>query len=89
MKGNKPDFHLAMGPIPARAFYDKFVKTLRDQYSADKVRDGRFGALMDVSLVNDVSNPVCTCISSHVHMRAVLLPQGPVTIILDSETTKG
>ncbi|KAL3158885.1 hypothetical protein ABBQ32_011600, partial [Trebouxia sp. C0010 RCD-2024] len=53
MKGNKPDFHLAMGPIPARAFYDNFVKTLRDQYSAEKVQDGKFGALMEVSLVND------------------------------------
>ncbi|KAA6418011.1 MAG: D-tyrosyl-tRNA(Tyr) deacylase-like [Trebouxia sp. A1-2] len=67
MKGNKPDFHLAMQPEQAREFYQTFVDSLRQQYSAQKVHDGWFGAMMDVSLVND----------------------GPVTIILDSETPKG
>lgn len=68
--------HQPFTVVQARAFYDNFVKTLRDQYSAEKVQDGKFGALMEVSLVNDVSNPVRTCISSHVHMRAVMLPAG-------------
>ena len=42
--------------MQAQAFYNSFVQTLRDQYSAEKVQDGKFGALMDVSLVNDVGN---------------------------------
>lgn len=44
--------------MQAKAFYDSFVQTLREQYSAGKVHDGRFGALMDVSLVNDVRRSV-------------------------------
>ena len=42
--------------MQAKAFYDSFVQTLRDQYCAEKVQDGKFGAMMDISLVNNVSN---------------------------------
>ena len=40
--------------------YEAFVKTARETYVADKVKDGIFGAMMGVSLVND--GPV-TCVA--------------------------
>ena len=51
--GNKPDFHLAKSPDEARLFYEGFLGDLRRAYQADKVKDGQFGAMMAVSLVND------------------------------------
>ena len=53
MKGNKPDFHNAMGSELSRPFYDNFVSKVKSQYQADKVKEGQFGAMMAVSLVND------------------------------------
>ncbi|WFD18449.1 D-tyrosyl-tRNA(Tyr) deacylase [Malassezia caprae] len=62
MKGTKPDFHSAMGGDKAQPFYHEFLTKLRDAYAADKIKgtpwklmilDGQFGAMMDVSLVND------------------------------------
>ncbi|CAL5226948.1 g9832 [Coccomyxa viridis] len=52
-KGNKPDYHLAMPPTKAKDFYLEFLERLRGEYVADQVKDGIFGAMMDVSLVND------------------------------------
>ncbi|KAH9287415.1 D-tyrosyl-tRNA(Tyr) deacylase [Echinococcus granulosus] len=54
LKGNKLDFHLAMSPDPSMALYESFLSKVRSEYKApDKVKDGVFGAMMDVSLVND------------------------------------
>lgn len=54
----------------AKEFYQQFVERVRAAYQADRVKDGVFGAMMNVSLVNDVSvsppfyhspaTPVCT-----------------------------
>jgi D-tyrosyl-tRNA(Tyr) deacylase len=52
-KGNKPDFHLAMPPAEARETYQAFVEKVKATYQPDKVKDGVFGAMMQVSLVND------------------------------------
>ncbi|GAA5975110.1 hypothetical protein JCM11641_000040 [Rhodosporidiobolus odoratus] len=52
-KGSKPDFHGAMGAETSKAFYDAFLEDMRRKYQADKILDGKFGAMMDVSLVND------------------------------------
>lgn len=52
-KGNKPDFHLAMGSETARTFFDHIVAEIRKKYPTGKVETGRFGAFMQVSLVND------------------------------------
>jgi D-aminoacyl-tRNA deacylase len=51
-KGN-PDFSRAMGPQAAREFYSSFVDRLRHEYDSEKVKDGVFGAMMQVELVND------------------------------------
>lgn len=41
--------------MQAKGFYADFVQGMRDKYAEDKVKDGEFGAMMDVALVNDVS----------------------------------
>ena len=48
------DWRHAMGPEPAKAFYEAFLSDLRrDLPESSKLADGRFGAMMDVSLIND------------------------------------
>ncbi|CAK4079046.1 unnamed protein product [Aphanomyces euteiches] len=54
LNGNKPDFHLAMSPEPAKALFDNLVQRVRDAHTApEQVQEGVFGAYMEVSLVND------------------------------------
>ncbi|KAI8896632.1 D-Tyr tRNAtyr deacylase-like domain-containing protein [Globomyces pollinis-pini] len=52
-KGTKPDFHLAMKGEQSSLLYSLFLSKLRDNYQSDKIKDGKFGAMMDVSIVND------------------------------------
>ncbi|KAH6829129.1 deacylase family protein [Perilla frutescens var. hirtella] len=53
LKGNKPDFHVAMPPGAAKSFYASLVERFQKAYRADAVKDGEFGAMMKVNLVND------------------------------------
>ncbi|CAA3019948.1 D-tyrosyl-tRNA(Tyr) deacylase [Olea europaea subsp. europaea] len=53
LKGNKPDFHVAMPPEKAKLFYASLVEKFRKAYNMDAVKDGVFGAMMKVNLVND------------------------------------
>ena len=50
-KGNRPSFDKAMPPKEAKVFYQDFVEKFKQNYF--KVKDGIFGAYMQVSLVND------------------------------------
>ncbi|KAJ7171958.1 D-Tyr tRNAtyr deacylase-like domain-containing protein [Mycena filopes] len=52
-KGSKPDFHNAMSTEPSRALYETFLETLRRGYRPEKVQDGKFGAMMNVTLTNE------------------------------------
>ncbi|KUM59398.1 hypothetical protein ACN42_g7739 [Penicillium freii] len=52
-KGNKPDFHDAAGPEPARRIYDFFYDKMREGYTPDRVKNGVFQAMMEVELKND------------------------------------
>ncbi|TFK36326.1 D-Tyr tRNAtyr deacylase-like domain-containing protein [Crucibulum laeve] len=52
-KGNKPDFHRAMATEPSRRLYATFLEKLRRSYKPEKIQDGRFGAMMNVSLTNE------------------------------------
>eukprot|EP01126_Amoeba_proteus_P007851 TRINITY_DN12861_c0_g1_i2.p1 TRINITY_DN12861_c0_g1~~TRINITY_DN12861_c0_g1_i2.p1 ORF type:complete len:158 (-),score=21.68 TRINITY_DN12861_c0_g1_i2:145-618(-) len=52
-KGNKPDYHNAMATQEALAFYNAFVQQVKTLYDANKVQEGTFGAMMEVSLIND------------------------------------
>lgn len=52
-KGTKPDFHLAQKPELANPLYQEFLKQLSVELGPERVKDGQFGAMMQVSLVND------------------------------------
>ncbi|XP_030742864.1 D-aminoacyl-tRNA deacylase 1 [Echinops telfairi] len=53
LKGNKPDFHLAMPTEQAEGFYDSFLEQLRKVYRPELIKDGKFGAYMQVHIQND------------------------------------
>ncbi|XP_068688715.1 D-aminoacyl-tRNA deacylase-like [Montipora foliosa] len=53
LKGNKPDYHLAMGGEQSENFYQDFLQHLRSAYRADAIQDGKFGAYMQVHIQND------------------------------------
>ncbi|XP_010279191.1 PREDICTED: D-tyrosyl-tRNA(Tyr) deacylase [Nelumbo nucifera] len=53
LKGNKPDFHVAMPPERAKPFYASLVERFRKAYNPESVKDGVFGAMMKVNLIND------------------------------------
>ena len=61
-KKNQPDYKLAMKSVPAQELYNKFLALLKENYEEDKIFDGRFGAMMDVELIND--GPVTLVIDS-------------------------
>ncbi|URE38785.1 hypothetical protein MUK42_16684 [Musa troglodytarum] len=61
LKGNKPDFHVAMPPQKAKPFYESLVEKFRKSYTSDAVKDvglccfhqdflsmGTFPAFLDV-----------------------------------------
>ena len=50
-KGRRPSFDRAMPPAEAIPLYERFVAELRAR--ALRVETGRFGARMEVELVND------------------------------------
>ncbi|KAI6092148.1 D-Tyr tRNAtyr deacylase-like domain-containing protein [Hypoxylon rubiginosum] len=52
-KGNKPDFHGAMGGEEAKRLYQYFFDQIQQGYAADKVKNGVFQAMMEVALIND------------------------------------
>ncbi len=55
--GNRPSFTDAMGPQEANRLYEYFVGLARED--CRKVETGRFGAMMDVSLVNRGPFTIC------------------------------
>ena len=60
-KGNRPSFIDAAKPLTAIPLYEKFVHLLQ-QNSQLKIETGKFGADMEVSLIND--GPVTILIDS-------------------------
>ncbi len=52
-KGNRPGFSTAANPQLGRRLYEHFVTTARGGAAAPPVATGRFGAHMQLSLVND------------------------------------
>lgn len=60
-KGNRPSYIRAARPEVSIPLYEKFVETLSETMQK-KVATGRFGAMMDVSLIND--GPVTIIIDS-------------------------
>jgi len=60
-KGRRPSFIRALEPVAAEAMYEQFVERARDR--GVTVGTGRFGAMMDVELVND--GPVTLLLDSN------------------------
>lgn len=53
-KGTKPDFHKAAKGPEAKVLYEAFLGRLRAELGAEeRVKDGVFGEMMEVLLVND------------------------------------
>ncbi|KAG0092223.1 D-tyrosyl-tRNA(Tyr) deacylase [Podila epicladia] len=53
IKGSKPDFHLSMKSDISKQMYHDFLERLKKAYTAEKVKDGEFGAMMLVNIAND------------------------------------
>ena len=60
-KGNRPSYIRAAGPDHAIPLYEAFVESLAKE-TGKNIKTGKFGAMMDVSLVN--SGPVTIIIDS-------------------------
>ncbi|KAI8583055.1 hypothetical protein K450DRAFT_268583 [Umbelopsis ramanniana AG] len=52
-KGSKPDFHSSMKTADANEMYKKFLDKLGAAYKPEKIKDGVFGAMMMVEILND------------------------------------
>ncbi|XP_053274591.1 D-aminoacyl-tRNA deacylase 1 [Pleuronectes platessa] len=53
LKGNKPDFHSAMPAELAQPFYNSILENMRSIYKPELIKDGQFGAYMQVNIQND------------------------------------
>ena len=51
-KGNRPSFIAAAKPESAIPLYEKFVFRVKENLGESQVKEGIFGAMMDVELVN-------------------------------------
>jgi len=70
VKGNKPDYHRAMAPELSRVMYSTVIQKLGAGYDPARIKDGKFGAMMNVSLTND--GPVTFTLDSHSGQRLLL-----------------
>ncbi len=60
--GNRPSFILAAKPENAIPLYEKFVDRMKSNLGGNKVKEGIFGAMMEVKIIND--GPVTIIIDS-------------------------
>ncbi len=61
-KGNRPSFTLAAKPDTAVPLYNKFLTRMKENLGSEKVKEGIFGAMMEVKIIND--GPVTIIIDS-------------------------
>ncbi len=61
-RGNRPSFTLSAKPETATPLYDRFVLRMKENLGELKVKEGIFGAMMEVAIVND--GPVTIIIDS-------------------------
>ncbi|XP_033041386.1 D-aminoacyl-tRNA deacylase 1 isoform X2 [Trachypithecus francoisi] len=80
LKGNKPDFHLAMPTEQAEGFYNSFLEQLRKTYRPELIKDGKFGAYMQVHIQND--GPVTIELESPAPGTATSDPKQAVNVFM-------
>ena len=61
-KGNRPSFIEAAKPELAIPLYNKFISRMKENLGTDKVKEGLFGQMMEVKIIND--GPVTVIIES-------------------------
>ena len=61
-KGNRPGFTNAARPEEAIPLYEKFINRIKDNIGEEKVKTGKFGAMMLVKIMND--GPVTLTVES-------------------------
>ena len=61
-KGNRPGFINAARPEEAIPLYEKFIERLKQNIGNEKVKTGKFGAMMRVKILND--GPVTLTVES-------------------------
>jgi D-aminoacyl-tRNA deacylase len=78
-KKHQPDYKHAMKAIPAQEMYNSFLDMLKGNYEPDRIKDGVFGAMMEVSLIND--GPVTIVIESKVHQQEAAAGEDKGTVV--------
>jgi D-tyrosyl-tRNA(Tyr) deacylase len=61
-KGNRPSFIEAAKPELAVPLYKKFIERMKDNLGEDNVKEGLFGEMMEVKIIND--GPVTVIVES-------------------------
>jgi len=61
-KGNRPNFTDAAKPELAIPLYNKFIERMKENLGDDKIKEGIFGEMMEVKIIND--GPVTVIVES-------------------------
>ena len=61
-KGNRPGFTNAAKPELAIPLYNKFIERMKENLGEEKIKEGIFGEMMEVKIIND--GPITVIVES-------------------------